>query len=435
MRKEIVKFVTGTLVNVLMSIVILACLGIPNAGFWGLIVGVVLPIALGKFFPKGAALEGVYTEVWTGELVKKLRGGMTASFLDGVSDYLDGSQTPLIEAEDSLYTGGYFGLMSDYSDAVNNEVVHLVDVGGDPDVLINNTTYPIAAQELEDGDIALGLDKFQTKKTPVSDDQLFAISYDKMGSVIERHGDAITIAKFKKAAHALAPNSNTAKTPVVPTSGEDDNGRKKCTRNDIIALKRKLDDLQIPAAGRRLVLCSDHVNDLLEDDQKFRDQYYNYTTGKIANMYGFEVYEFENCPYFTKEGTKVPFKNSPSGTDHQASFCFYTKRVFRAQGSTKMYYRDAQTNPDYQQNEVNFRHYYIVLPKKMEAIGAIYSYDGSTSQTSDQSVEAEKNWAETRREAEAAKMAMVLSDGGENGVSGLEEKLQEDPAAGEELEA
>ena len=408
MRKEIVKFVTGTLVNVLMSIIILFLLGVPGAGFWGLIVGVVLPMALGKFLPKGAALEGVYTEVWTGELVKQLRGGMTASWLDGVSDY---------------------------SAAVNNEVVHLVDVGGDPDVLINNTTYPIAAQELEDGDIALGLDKFQTKKTAVSDDQLFAISYDKMGSVIERHGDAITIAKFKKAAHALAPNSNTAKTPVVPTSGEDDNGRKKCTRKDIIALKRKLDALQIPTAGRRLVLCSDHVNDLLEDDQKFRDQYYNYTTGKIANMYGFEVYEFENCPYFTKEGTKVPFKNSPSGTDHQASFCFYTKRVFRAQGSTKMYYRDAQTNPDYQQNEVNFRHYYIVLPKKMEAIGAIYSYDGSTAQTSDQSVEAEKNWATVRREAEAAKMAMVLSEGGEKGVNGLEEKLQEDPAAGEELEA
>lgn len=408
MRKEIVKFVTGTLVNVLMSIIILFLLGVPNAGFWGLIVGIVLPMALGKFLPKGSALEGVYTEVWTGELVKQLRGGMSASWLDGVSDY---------------------------SAAVNNEVVHLVDVGGDPDVLINNTTYPIAAQELEDGDIALGLDKFQTKKTAVSDDQLFAISYDKMGSVIERHGDAITIAKFKKAAHALAPNSNTAKTPVVPTSGEDDNGRKKCTRKDIIALKRKLDALQVPTAGRRLVLCSDHVNDLLEDDQKFRDQYYNYTTGKIANMYGFEVYEFENCPYFTKEGTKVPFKNSPSGTDHQASFCFYTKRVFRAQGSTKMYYRDAQTNPDYQQNEVNFRHYYIVLPKKMEAIGAIYSYDGATAQTSDQEVEADKNWATVRREAEAAKMAMVLSEGGEKGVNGLEEKLQEDPAAGEELEA
>lgn len=73
MRKEIVKFVTGTLVNVLMSIIILFLLGVPNAGFWGLIVGVVLPMALGKFLPKGSALEGVYTEVWTGELVKQPR--------------------------------------------------------------------------------------------------------------------------------------------------------------------------------------------------------------------------------------------------------------------------------------------------------------------------------------------------------------------------
>lgn len=372
MRKEIVKFTTGTLLNVLMSIVILALLGVPHAAPFGAVVGIVLPMALGKFLPEGAALEGVYTEVWTGELVKRLRGGLTASWLDGVSDY---------------------------SAAVKNEVVHLVDVGGDPDVLINNTTYPIAAQTLEDGDIALGLDKFQTKKTPVSDDELFAISYDKMGSVIERHGEAITIGKLKKAAHALAPYSNTEKTPVAPTSGETDGGRKKCTRKDIIALKRKLDALQIPASGRRLVLCSDHVNDLLEDDQKFRDQYYNYTSGKIANMYGFEVYEFENCPYFNKNGVKLAVNATPTETDFQASFCFYTKRVFRAQGSTKMYYRDAVTNPDYQQNEVNFRHYYIVLPKKMEAIGAIYSYDGSTSQTSDASAASDKNWAQVRREA------------------------------------
>lgn len=374
MKKEILKFVTGTLVNVLMSIIILSLLGLPFARWLGLVTGIVLPMLLGKFLPKDAALEGVYTEVWTGELVRRLRGGMTASWLDGVSDY---------------------------SAAVKNETIHLVDVGGDPEVLINNTTYPIPLQELKDGDIALGLDKFQTKRTAVSDDELFAISYDKIGSVIERHSDAITIAKFKKAAHALAPNSNTKDTPVIQTSGEMDGTRKKCTRKDIIALKRKLDALQIPASGRRLVLCSDHVNDLLEDDQKFRDQYYNYTSGKIANMYGFEVYEFENCPYFTKEGTKVPLKDTPGETDFQASFCFYTKRVFRAQGTTKMYYRDAQTSPDTQQNEVNFRHYYIVLPKKMEAIGAIYSYDGTTEQTNDKSVTPDKSWAEVRKEHNA----------------------------------
>ena len=366
------------IINMFIGVVLAQFLGVPEA--YGAIGGAVVPLAAGAFMPHGALCEGVFTEIWTGELVKRLRGGMTASWLDGVSDY---------------------------SAAVNNEVVHLVDVGGDPDVLINNTTYPIPAQELEDGDIALGLDKFQTKKTVVSDDTLFAISYDKIGSVIERHGDAITIGKFKKAAHAVAPQSDTDTTPVIQTSGEAGaDGRKKLTRKDIIALKRRLDAQGYPATGRRLVLCSDHVNDLLEEDQKFRDQYYNYTSGKIANMYGFEVYEFENCPFYTKEGTKVPYKTTPSGTDHQASFCFYTKRLFRAQGSTKMYYKDAVTNPDNQANEVNFRHYYVVLPKKNEAIGAIYSWDGTTAQTKGTATTNDQNWAEARRAAALAEESL-----------------------------
>lgn len=379
------------IINMFIGVVLAQFLGVPET--YGAIGGAVVPLAAGAFMPAGSLCEGVFTEIWTGELVKRLRGGLTASWLDGVSDY---------------------------SAAVNNEVVHLVDVGGDPDVLINNTTYPIPAQELEDGDIALGLDKFQTKKTVVSDDTLFAISYDKIGSVIERHGDAITIGKFKKAAHAVAPQSDTDTTPVIQTSGEAGaDGRKKLTRKDIIALKRRLDAQGYPATGRRLVLCSDHVNDLLEEDQKFRDQYYNYTSGKIANMYGFEVYEFENCPFYTKEGTKVPYKTTPSGTDHQASFCFYTKRLFRAQGSTKMYYKDAVTNPDNQANEVNFRHYYVVLPKKNEAIGAIYSWDGTTAQTKGTATTNDQNWAEARRAAALDEES--LQEGGQQAAAGGDE--------------
>lgn len=366
-----ITILSKMLINIMMGVVLAQIIGVPE--MYGAVTGVVVPLAIGTFMPQSALCEGVFTEIWTGELVKQLRGGLTASWLDGVSDY---------------------------SAAVSNEVVHLVDVGGDPDVLINNTTYPIQAQELEDGDIALGLDKFQTKKTAISDDTLFALSYDKIGSVIERHGDAINIAKFKKAAHAVAPQSNTDSTPVIPTTGEKDaDGRNKLTRKDILSLRRALDAKGYPAKGRRLVLCSDHVNDLLEEDQKFRDQYYNYSSGKIANMYGFDVYEFENCPFYTKEGTKLEFKTTPGGTDHQASFCFYTKRLFRAQGSTKMYYKDAATNPDTQANEVNFRHYYVVLPKKNEAIGAIYSWDGETAQTKGTATTNDQNWAEARRAA------------------------------------
>lgn len=386
--KSLMKFMTGMLFNVVMGVVLASFIGVDAA--YGAASGAVLPMALGCFMPGGALMEGVFTEVWTGELVKKLNAGMQATFLNGIPDY---------------------------STNVNNEVIHLVDVGGDPDVLVNNTTYPIPIQDLADGDIAIGLDKFQTKATRVTDDELYAISYDKFGSVVERHRESIVTVKYKKFAHALAPYSHTAKTPVIQTSGETDTatGRKKITPKDIIALKRAFDNMEVPEDGRVLVLCPDHVNDLLELDQSFKDKYYNYTSGKLMNMYGFEVYTFVNAPYFNKNGVKLAYNAVPTATDHKGSFAFYRPRMFRAQGSTKMYYSEAATNPQTQENLVNFRNYDIVLPKKMEAIGAIYSWDGSTAQSKDQTAAAEKRWPQVRREAAAASQASTASTtGGES---------------------
>lgn len=390
------KFVCGTLFNVLMGVMIASVVGIDPA--YGAATGAVVPAVLGNFMPMGAAFEGVYTEVWTGELIKRLNAGLKADFLNGIPDY---------------------------SAKVDNEVIHLVDVGGDPDVLVNNTTYPIPIQDLTEGDIPVGLDKFQTKATRVTDDQLYALSFDKYSADVERHGNAILTVKYKKAAHALAPYSHTDKTPVIPTSGEADaSGRKKMIVKDIIALKRAFDNMEVPEDGRVLVLCPDHVNDLLEADQSFKDKYYNYTTGKLLNMFGFEVYTYVNCPYYTKEGVKVAYNVAPAATDLKGSFAFYRPLMFKAQGSTKMYYSEARTNPTTQESLVNFRHYYIVLPKKLLAIGAIYSHDGATAQSKDQSVPDEKRWAKVRREAAAATQAKAAS---------AENPLPDDPNS--ELEA
>ena len=99
---------------------------------------------------------------------------------------------------------------------------------------------------------------------------------------------------------------------------------------------------------------------------------------------------------------------------------FYVPRMFRAQGSTKMYYSAAATSPQTQESLVNFRHYYIVLPKKQEAIGAIYSWDGTTVQKKDQEVPAEKRWAQVRREAVAAAKAKASSEGTDSETEELE---------------
>lgn len=337
----------AVLVNCMMGGTLAAMVGVdPLAGAVGLNV---VAATIGNVAPAGSLRAGVYTEIWTGELVKNLRRGLEATFLDGIPDS---------------------------SSIVNNDVIHLVEVGVDPDVLINNTTYPIPLQALDDEDIAIQLDKFQTKVTPVTDDELYAISYDKMSRVKESHSNAINDSKFTKAAHSLCAQRNTGTTPVLKTTGARDEvtGRLKLRLQDIIELKRALDKLKVPADNRRLVLCTDHVNDLLESEQAFKEQYnINRNDGTVGRLYGFNIYEYGNNPLYTTAGEKKSVDATADAGEFQCSFAFYVPRVFKATGSTKMYYREATTDPEHQRNLINFRHYFVCMPKKSDAGGVLMS--------------------------------------------------------------
>ena len=335
------KLMIALLVNAIVGGLIALAVGV--APWIGAVALNVIAIAVGACLPKDTLRVGVFTEVWTGELVKSLRGGLEGSWLDGVPDQ---------------------------STIVNNDVIHLVEVGVDPDVLINNTTYPIPSQALEDKDIAVKLDKFQTKVTPITDDELYAASYDKMARVKESHANALNDSKFTKAAHALCAQQDSAKTPVLKTTGERDatTGRLRLTMADVVALKAAMDKLGVPAENRRLVLCPDHANDLLLVSQTFREQYnIDRATGKVGKLYGFDVYEYANTPLYTQAGKKKNLGVAAGDGEFNCSFAFYTPRVFKATGSTKMYYSEAATDPEYQRNKINFRHYFLCMPKLADA--------------------------------------------------------------------
>lgn len=349
MSRKIVMLLVAVLFNTVTGTLFAAAAGFsPGIGVVGMnAVGILMGMS-GETAP--VLRVGVYKEIWTGELVKYLRRGLEATWLDGIPDA---------------------------SSLVDNDVIHLVEVGVDPDVLINNTTYPIPLQALDDKDIPIGLDKFQTKVTPITDDELYAISYDKISRVKESHGNAIKDAKFAKSAHALCAKEHTEKTPVLKTTGNKDavTGRVKMCMADLIELKRALDKLGVPASGRRLVLCSDHVNDLLGESQSFREQYnINRTDGTVGRQYGFDIYEFANNPVYTTAGKKKDIGATMATGEFQCSFAFYTQRVFKATGSTKMYWSAAENDPEYQRNKVNFRHMFICMPKKADA-GAVMMSD------------------------------------------------------------
>lgn len=343
--KKILFFAVAVIINCFMGGTITAAVGLsPVIGAVGAnAIAAVSPLIA----PAGSALRaGLYSEIWTGETIKAFRN--------------------------SLESLGWLNKIRSFdSQVANNNTINFVDLGGDPTVLVNNTSYPIGVETLADANKAITLDKYQTKATKVTDDEARGLSFDKIGSVIERHRDVVDETKYARALHALAPDSHAAKHPVLTTTGEADGNRLRLTVADVIKLKASYDALKVPVPGRVLVLCPEHVNDLLLQDTTFATRYNNTKDGKIADMYGFEIYEFVDAPKYDNTGKKKAFNATAADTDRNASVSFYAPRMMKATGETKAYLDE----PDTQNQEwrYNVRHYFICLPLKNEAIGALVS--------------------------------------------------------------
>lgn len=293
-------------------------------------------------------MPGVFQELWTGEVIRKARA--SGSFLDAVPDR---------------------------SSLVNNSVIHLVDLGADPQVLIDNTTYPVATNAWADADLPIGLRKLSTTNTRVRRDQLFAVSFDVIGECIEQHVSRIREASFELAAHAFSPAADTADTPIVVTTGASDGGanpRKMMTPADVARLKRRFDERKWPIEGRVLCLHPMHVEQLLTSSQAFAQQYSDIREGRVLKLWGFEIREFPTTAVYDAANAKKAFGAAAAPTtDRYSSFAFIASRMFKAYADVEMFWREASTSPDQRAHEIGFDLRFIALPKKAEGYGAIVS--------------------------------------------------------------
>lgn len=259
---------------------------------------------------------------------------------------------------------------------VGNNAINLQEIGADPDVLINNTSYPIAVAQRTDDTLVLALNKYDTTNTKVLHDELYAVPYDKEGSVIRQHREVLTERTGEHGLYLLAPSGNTANTPVINTTGADNgNGRKRLKSADLIAMKQRLDNLKVPQAGRILVLCADHVADLLLEDQSFQLRYNNTERGTVMNQYGFEIFEDVYCPVFNDSNAKKAYGASAAGTDRNSSTVFFAPRAFQASGDVTMFSQEATSDPLNRESIVGFRVYHIIAPMKSIGFGSIVSDD------------------------------------------------------------
>lgn len=284
-------------------------------------------------------------------------------------------ETAMLEAFRSA--GNWMGVIPRKDQYVGNNVINLTEIGADPTLLINNTTYPIATAARVDDNVALALNKYDTTNTKVTRDEMEALPYDKEGSVIAQHKAVILEGTRKHGLWNLAIQANTATTPIIETTGADNGASRKAIKTaDIIKLKLALDNLNAPSEGRNLVMCPAHIAELLLEDQSFQLRYQNHTEGKMVTRYhGFNIFEDNYNPVYTAGNTKKAFGATAAGTDRNASVLFLTSRSFQATGTLEMFFRDKSEDPENRETVVGFQQYHIVAPMKTTAFGVIVSDD------------------------------------------------------------
>lgn len=285
-----------------------------------------------------------FPEIWEGRIRQTLENGAVADFLDGVQE-LDGDVQQMGE----------------------KNIIHIPTTQFSPEVLINNNTYPLAVQEYDDDEVVISLDKYQTKPTKLTDDQIIGASYERIDAITKAQTNAIGARKMKKALHSIAPmqNDNTKGNIVLNLIGED------CTYEDLVALTAKADDAGWPQEGRRLVLCNKHYNDLLKDRKNFGDQLINYRKGEISPVIvGWEIKKYIANPHYNN-GVKKAFGEVPTSGDKPASIAFVLDNTAKKTGLTKQYFSEAGKDPENQANLLSIRHYFIATAVEDKWRGAL----------------------------------------------------------------
>lgn len=271
---------------------------------------------------------------------------------------------------------------------VGNDVIKIPRQGTDPLVLINNSIYPVAVNNHADDFIILALNKYETENESVTDDELYALPYEKVSETQLKHREVLEEATGAHALFSIAIPKHSTKTPVLETTGPDDGtGRKRLITADLINFFKVLTDLKVPLLGRVIVLSSEHAADLMtEDSARSKSWGADFQSGVAGVTHvGFKLWVGTYNPRYAKVADtsdsntiKWTRQGYEAVNGRQASICFYKKHAIKATGSVKRYAVKAEDNPRYRQNEIGFRLYAIAVGIKDEGFAAIVSADVPT---------------------------------------------------------
>lgn len=219
-----------------------------------------------------------------------------------------------------------------------------------------------------------------TKPTEVNKEDLRMAIYDKRNYIREHHSRIIK-RKFRDyVLDGLAPDDDTnTDLPVMRTTGEVVNGRKRMQVSDLIEYASLLRGLNIPMEGWNLRLSNEHITDLTletKGNQDFRDHYHSRKTGELMiQLYGFDLWMGNHEVLYDASGVKKPMGSVKAATDQNSSVFWLSENVCKAWGNVMLHLKPMtqDTRGNYPKEEFRVTGNVKVTRKQEIATGAIVS--------------------------------------------------------------
>lgn len=255
--------------------------------------------------------------------------------------------------------------LTDMDHMVDNNAINLAEVGADPEVVENNSVWPITPAQRTDSGIRIPLATFDTKPTHITNVEEMETNYNKAESVSRQHSNTLYKKACMSAAYNLAPLEHASNTPVLKTTGAaNGKGLKALTFKDITDLSLAFDQGDLPQEGRILLLNPQHKADLKNEDIKLYKQMI--VDGKID---GFKIYTFTGTPKYDPLTFKKLAYGAANG--NVSSVAIVTSEAMRAMGTIEG--EPEKRWADYRGWLLGFQMRFVAMPFRAYGYGAIYS--------------------------------------------------------------
>ncbi|AKK73782.1 hypothetical protein OK18_15260 [Chryseobacterium gallinarum] len=172
-------------------------------------------------------------------------------------------------------------------------------------------------------------DKLDTTPTSYTDAELRAMAFDKEAALRVEHTNSFKIGVRDYALSKLAPKEHTAgKMPVIRTTGEEFNGRKRLTYADLNRfLFEELVKLNLKDKNQFYLTLDDmHKADLVHDranTNNYRDLEIDKNTGELKRFFNLQIFENTVTPKYNAQGILKSLGSTPAAGDQSASVFFY----------------------------------------------------------------------------------------------------------------